>query len=213
MNNYTDEQIAIMENEFCSLLLTVNREHANINGLIDKLKTNGFFESPASTKYHNAFRGGLVEHSLNVYHNLKDLVHMKGLENEISEDSIIICGLLHDFSKMGMYEATSKNKKVYSPTGSKYDELGKFDWVAEMGYATKDSKDRFIYGNHEETSEFMIRNYIPLKVEESIAILYHHAGMSFDSTKMDVGAIYGTYKLPVLLHTADMLSAFVDEGR
>ena len=31
-----------------------------------------FFRAPASTRYHGAYEGGLLEHSLNVYDNLCD---------------------------------------------------------------------------------------------------------------------------------------------
>ena len=31
-----------------------------------------FFEAPASTRFHGSYKGGLLEHSLNVYACLKD---------------------------------------------------------------------------------------------------------------------------------------------
>lgn len=211
IDRYSYETLENMKAEFCGILREITRKGADVELLISKLDSNGFFESPASAKYHNAFKGGLVDHSLNTYYNLKSLVTAKGLSDSISKDSIIICGLLHDISKMGTYEITAKNKKVYSPDGSKWDEIGRFDWVSEKGYSTKDSEDRFIYGNHEETSEFMIRKFIPLTVEESAAILHHHGGMSYDSTNMNVGLVYGKHSLACLLHLADMISTFIDE--
>ena len=33
-----------------------------------------FFEAPASTRFHGAYKGGLVDHSTNVYHWLNDYV-------------------------------------------------------------------------------------------------------------------------------------------
>ena len=71
-----------------------------------------------------------------------------------------------------------------------------------------DSNQRLIYGNHEETSEFIVRNFIGLTMEESIAIMNHHGGMGFDSSKTDIGMIYTKYNLALMLHLADMLSAF-----
>ena len=38
--------------------------------LLAWLETTDFFEAPASTKYHGAYPGGLVEHSLNVCREL-----------------------------------------------------------------------------------------------------------------------------------------------
>ena len=103
----------------------------------------------------------------------------------IDEESIVICALLHDMSKMNFYEKTFKNVKVYSEYGSKRDEGGTFDWVAQASYKTVDVEKRFLYGNHEETSEFMVRQYIPLKLEESVAILNHHFSMSYDCVPVE----------------------------
>ena len=210
-NRFSKKDIEDLRNEFCSILRKVNRQNADIEGLITKLTYSQFFTSPASTKYHNAFEGGLVDHSLNVYYNLKSLVNAKHLTEEIPEESIIICGLLHDISKMGYYEKSIRNKKVYSESGSKFDTLGNFDWVSEEVYSKIPDKERFVYGNHEETSEFMVRQYIPLKLSESIAILNHHGGKGYDSTGIDISPMYCRYPLANLLHVADMIATYTDE--
>lgn len=46
----------------------IKREGAD--KLLEFLSKRDFFTAPASTKYHSAFDGGLVLHSLNVYHCL-----------------------------------------------------------------------------------------------------------------------------------------------
>ncbi len=197
---------------FCSILYDVKRDNARIDELILKLEGSDFFYAPASTKYHNSYEGGLCDHSLNVYYNLKSLVRNKHLEDRISEDSIIICGLLHDISKMNLYEKSIKNEKVYSEYGTKHDNMGNFDWVAKETYKIKDVHDRFLYGNHEETSEYMVRTYIPLKLEESIAILNHHGSTSYDCVPIEsVAPKFEKYPLAALLHVADMISTYVDE--
>ena len=213
MDKYSDDVLNKLRNEFLELLIKVDRPNADIDGLIKKLDSSDFFRAPASTRYHNAFKGGLLEHSLNVYHNLRYLVDIKGLKEHISEESIIICGLLHDISKMNFYEPSSRNKKVYHENGAKYDELGRFDWVAEFSYKIRDAQDRFVFGNHEETSEFMIKTYIPLSVDESVAILNHHGGMSYDSIPPStISDKYNRYPLACLLHMADFLATYVDEN-
>lgn len=199
---------------FCTLLRQIRRDGAKIDDLIKKLESSDFFYAPASTKYHNSVKGGLCDHSLNVYYNLRSLVKNKHLESFISEETILICGLLHDISKINVYEESIRNKKVYHELGKKYDNLGNFDWVSEKTYQMKDSKDRFIYGNHEETSEYMIRKYIPLKLEESVAILTHHGSLSYDSVSIEsVSQKYERYPLACLLHVADMISTYIDEDR
>ena len=117
--------------------------------------------------------------------------------------------LLHDISKIGTYEVSYSNKKVYSPDGSKFDEGGKFDWQAVKGYKTIDLEDRFLYVNHEMGSEFIVRQFIPLKIAESVAICLHHGGMDNKSLPADtVGQNYGKYPLALLLHEADLMAAY-----
>lgn len=208
----TPETIQQNKETFCELLRSITREGAMIDKLISKLESSDFFVAPASTKYHNSMEGGLVDHSLNVYYNLKSLVKNKHLEEVIPEDSIIICGLLHDFSKMNLYEKSYKNVKKYWEYGKKRDNGGNFDWVVEEAYKTVDLEKRFIYGNHEETSEFMVRQYIPLTLEESIAILTHHFSMSYDCVPVESVALkYERYPLCCMLHAADMISTYIDE--
>lgn len=212
INKYSPEVLNKTKSDILTLLRTINRENANIEGLINKLETSDFFYAPASTKYHNCFTGGLADHSLNVYYNLKSMVKSKGFEGQIPEESIIICSILHDFSKINFYEKSIRNKKVYTPQGSKHDNLGTYDWVSEECYSVKPEAERFSYGNHEETSEFMTRSFIPLTLEESIAILNHHGGMGYDSSKTGFSNLYNKYPLACLLHLADMMSTYVDES-
>ena len=209
--NLTKYEKEKLHDEIYMLLKSIDRPGANIDDLIKKLDESDFFEAPASTKFHNCFSGGLADHSLNVYYNLKRLVENKHLEEVIPKESVIICGLLHDMSKINYYERSVKNKKVYSELGSKWDTLGNYDWISEESWAVKPENDRFIYGNHEETSEFMVRQYIPLKVSESVAILNHHGGKGYDSTGINISGLYHRYPLANLLHVADMIATFTDE--
>lgn len=210
--NYSDEYIESNKKTIIELLNKINREGANIPELIDWLSMSDFFIAPASARWHNAVKGGLADHSLNVYYNLMSLIKNKHCDEDISEETIIICGLLHDVSKIDCYEQTVRNKKVYSESGSKFDNLGRFDWVSEMSYAMKNEKERFQYGNHEETSEFLIRQFIPLTVKESIAILHHHGGKGYDSFTQNISYLMSVNPLLTLLHTADIISTFVDEN-
>lgn len=208
----TKEQIQKNKEEFIEILRSIEREGADIEKLIAKLESSDFFYAPASIKYHHAFEGGLVDHCLNVYYNLMHLLNYKFPEGApVSEDSVKIVALLHDMSKMNNYEPTYSNKKVYCEDGNKQDELGRFTWVSVPGWKVREAPDRFIFGNHESTAEFMVRQFIPLTVEESVAILHHMGGMSWDSAKDNISEVYNKYPLGVLLHNADMLSTYIDE--
>ncbi|MBQ0130034.1 MAG: HD family phosphohydrolase, partial [bacterium] len=53
-----------IKDEIVRLLKSTKREY--IEDVIDGLEELGFFEAPASTKFHLNEAGGLAEHSLNV---------------------------------------------------------------------------------------------------------------------------------------------------
>ena len=82
-------------------------ERDNIEKLINFLEGSDFYTAPASTKYHLAYSGGLMEHSLNV------LNCARGINSEysqlFSDSSIVIAALAHDFCKINYY------KEVYEP--------------------------------------------------------------------------------------------------
>ena len=130
------------KNEFITLIESIGREF-NKSALINKLNSTDFFIAPASAKYHLNVEGGLCQHSLNVYYNLKKLVEMKGLSEIISEDSIKIVALLHDISKINTYKKGFKNMKVYSESGNREDGLGKYSWVSVEQYEYVDDDSRF----------------------------------------------------------------------
>lgn len=58
-----------------------------------------FFTAPASTKHHLAYPGGLVEHSVNVFRELRKVV----IDNEPTMEAVAICALLHDLCKANTY--------------------------------------------------------------------------------------------------------------
>ena len=60
------EDLKSNKDSIISLLRATGRE--NVERVIAWLETHSFFEVPASVSKHNAFRGGLAKHSLDVYH-------------------------------------------------------------------------------------------------------------------------------------------------
>lgn len=90
------------------LLRSTNRE--GIEKLLVWLNDGGFFESPASTKYHGCYKGGLAGHSLGVYelmceHIQLPFAYLAAGQNRLplNEGCLIIACLLHDVCKMGAY--------------------------------------------------------------------------------------------------------------
>ena len=90
-----------MKEEFIELLKQINRE--GIDKLIEFLESSDFFEAPASTRYHGAFKGGLLAHSMKVYEILKTKTE--------DNDSVKIVSLLHDICKVNFYKTDYRNVK------------------------------------------------------------------------------------------------------
>lgn len=81
-------------------------ERPGINSLLDYLLESDYFTAPASTRYHNVFKGGLCQHSLNVTREFSK-ENVRWLK-PVPQDSVIICGLLHDLCKAGAYTETAR---------------------------------------------------------------------------------------------------------
>lgn len=155
-----------------------------------------FFTAPASAKYHNAFEGGLLRHSLNVYHCLKSYLERERVKDvyglEYSDESIAIAALLHDVCKVNFYKIGFRNVK---------DAHGV--WQKVPAYEVD---DRLPYG-HGEKSVYIISGYMKLTREEAFAIRYH-MGFSGGDDERNVGKAFAMFPLAVALSFADMEATF-----
>ena len=68
-----DAKIEENKNRFIDLVKGITREGVDMERLLRQLEESDFFEAPASSRYHNSFKGGLCAHSLNVYDCLKKM--------------------------------------------------------------------------------------------------------------------------------------------
>ncbi len=193
--------MADFKNEFITLFTKyIKREGAS--KLLDYLCANDFFTAPASAKYHASEEGGLCYHSINVYNRLIKLVKGDLGENyqqTFSDETLAICGLLHDLCKVNYYAVDYRNVK----------EEG--NWVKKPYYKVE---EKFPYG-HGEKSVFIASQYIKLTAEEAMAINWHMGG--FDERvkggSYALSDAYCKYKLALYLHTADILATYIDEDR
>lgn len=157
--------------EIVGLLISTKRK--GIKSLIKYLEDGGFFEAPASTRFHGAYPGGLAKHSLRVY---ELLIHYDKLrlgvvsvpgQNPlaIADDALKIAPLLHDICKMGAYIGTEKPYK----------------WNKQQpkGHATL-SLER-------------IKKFIKLTELEELMIKYHMG--VYGLNEYDPGTYFGEYPL------------------
>ena len=158
-----------------------------------------FFRAPASTRYHGAYEGGLVEHSLNVYDCLCDYMARKRVKDvygiDYSAESIAIAALLHDLCKTNFYVESTRNVK----------ENGVWKSVP---YYTID--DRLPYG-HGEKSVYIASGYMRLTRDEAFAIRYH-MGFSGPEDANQVGKALEMFPLAFALSVADMEASYFLEG-
>lgn len=208
----TNEQIEKNKIEFLKLISEITIEDADTQGLVDFLDSTDFFEAPASTKYHCSYKGGLCEHSLHVYKSMVNLADMyQDYLPDINKNSLLVVGLLHDISKANFYEPCVINKKKYSEKGLKHDNIGSFDWFAEEAYKVREVEDRFLAGTHEVASSIIVSRYIPLSLEENLAILYHQPIPSDGQPIREMSFMLNKYPLITLVQLADYSSCFILE--
>ncbi|MDR2654581.1 MAG: HD domain-containing protein [Oscillospiraceae bacterium] len=172
----------------------IKREGAE--NLLKWLKSSDFLKAPASTRFHLSREGGLAEHSLNVYRRLVKLCAAEPYQ--FSEETLAICGLLHDVCKADFYRTDYRNSK---------DESGK--WVKVPYYAID---DQLPYG-HGEKSVYIISGFMRLSREESMAIRWHMGGFdeSVKGGSFSLNTAFQKFPLAVLVHAADLLATNLDE--
>jgi 23S rRNA maturation-related 3'-5' exoribonuclease YhaM len=98
-------QIDNNQNQETVIFLLQTIQRPGIENLIDYLLESNYFSTVASTRYHNSYPGGLCQHSLNVMRMFQ--AENKLWQKPLPQDSVIICGLLHDLCKIGAYNKTA----------------------------------------------------------------------------------------------------------
>ncbi|MDP4109226.1 MAG: hydrolase [Bacillota bacterium] len=182
-----------MREEFTGLFRRyIRREGAD--SLLQWLSDTDFFTAPASTKFHEAFEGGLLLHSLNVFRNLITRYPDGG---GYTTESLAICGLLHDLCKVEFYRVSLRNVKN--------DSTGIWERVS---YYYID--ERFPYG-HGEKSVFLIERFIGLTEDEALAVRWHMGGFDQDAKAggYSVSAAFTKSRLAVMLHVADLEATYL----
>ena len=158
-------------------------------------KDSSWLTSPASTKFHLNKEGGLLEHSVGVAESL--LKFRETLAPQISEDSCVIVGLLHDVGKIGM---PGKPRYIKNTDA----------WQIKNRNMTYNINPDEVYMNLATRSLYLIAKYIPLSDTEAQAILYHD-GQYVEGNKE---VAHHEVPLTLLAHFADLWTAHIyEEGR
>ena len=184
-----------LKEEFIDIY-TKNIDRQNSENLLKWLETTDFFTAPASSKFHCACEGGLLQHSLNVYKVLLEKHFNPETDNL---ESYTICALLHDICKVQFYKLSTRNVKNEA-TGV---------WEKQPFYKVEDS---FPYG-HGEKSVFLIERFIRLKTSEAMAIRWHMGGFdeSARSGGFSISLAFDQFPLAIKLHLADLEATYLRE--
>lgn len=171
--------------DFKSFLKEKNVEipEEGVKWLID----NEFFISPASTKFHLNYDGGLYEHSKNVTLELEKLTKDLNLIWERPSSPYII-GFLHDVCKIDQY-VYDKDKKQYV-------------W----------NEKQLVLGHGDKSVKYINDYILKLTKEEEACILYHMGSFTTDRAKWsDYTNGIHEYVNVLYTHMADMYASHVVE--
>lgn len=177
-------------------IATENIHRDGIEDLLKWLDDTDFYTAPASTKYHGAFEGGLVNHSLNVYSQLKKLVAFYGIK--ATAESIAIVSLFHDLCKVGFYKPEMRWRKDANNQWEQY-----ATWKVDEDYA---------FGGHGSKSVFMVQSFMQLTLDEASAINCHMGSWDM-SNYSNPSQVFERNHLAWLLHVADEASTYIVESR
>ena len=177
-----------------------NIERDGADKLLEWLEKSDFFTCPASVRRHSAFKGGLCQHSINVYKRFVKLLQGEygdDWQKKVSPESVAIMGLLHDVCKVNTYVEDVKNVKVDGV------------WTQKPYYKVEDALP---YG-HGEKSVYIISAFMKLTREEALAINWHMG--EYDARVQGgnymVGEVFYRYPICFLMHLADLSATYLDE--
>ena len=197
-----------MTNKEIFVALAKRIEREGIGQLMEWLDSTDFYTAPASTRFHGSHEGGLVEHSLNVCRAALELLPIMhrmrpDLKDELREDSVILCSLLHDVNKAEIYKPVTKRRRNAANTA----------WEDYEGYDVDFSN--FPMGHGEKSVIVLLLSGLQLKDEEMLAIRWHMAAwdLAFQSpeAKSNINAARDKYPLCGLIQCADTLAANILE--
>lgn len=152
----------------------------SIDEVVECLDNTGYFDAPASTKYHGDYIGGLFDHSHVVTSSLLDLTEKLELKWERPISPYIV-GMFHDLCKCDDY--------IYDPDEERFKH-----------------RDNLILNGHGEKSVIMAQKLLDL-TDEEIACIRWHMGAYDDKENWNIlGRAIEEYPNVLYTHTADMIA-------
>lgn len=189
---------------FVSALTETRRP--GMDKVVAALGSLGFFEAPASSKFHLSVRGGLLRHSINVWRQARQVADAQvamdpSLAKRLPDDSIRIAALLHDVCKSDVYKSEKRNRRNERGAWEQYDA-----YVADY--------ERIPLGHGEKSVIMLLRLGLELTMDEILAIRWHMANWDMsDSMEARSSFSAACAKCPLLsvIIAADELATRITE--
>ena len=155
-----------------------------VDAFLQDLEENGFYDAWASTTYHCNYKGGLVEHTLNVIEYALKLADT--FKSKVSKESIVLCACGHDTGKAYEYYVNNllKSGKV---SGSK----------------PKKINPSLMIKSHAMRSLTIMSKFFTLTESEKVAILSHDGW--YENTNREY--MLALDELLYIIHSADLYVA------
>lgn len=162
--------------------LCVQRD--GVDAFLQDLEDNGFFEAWASTTFHCNYKGGLVEHTLNVINYALKL--RDAFDSKVSIESIVLCACGHDVGKAyGYYvDNTLKSGKL-------------------SGTKPKKINPNLMIKSHAMRSLNIMSKFFDLTESEKVCILSHDGW--YENTNREY--MLALDELLYVVHSADLYVA------
>ena len=160
---------------------------------VDVLDSMGFFTSPASTRFHGDYVGGLFDHSLEVAKALVDITEKMGL-GWMDPRSPALIGMCHDLCKCDKYRK-SNIPQGYSDVETPQKQVTVWEYV-----------NKTLLSGHGDKSAMIAGTLTRLTLEEMLCIRYHMGAYEKDDWD---GYDLAIKRCPNVLwtHTADMVAS------
>lgn len=198
-----------MTNKERFIWLLRSTERDGVDDCIETLEELGFFEAPASSKFHLNEEGGLMQHSLNVCDAAlkvrEAMIEMDDtLRESLSQESVIIASLLHDACKADIYKKAIKRQK---------NSFGV--WVDVPGYDVDYSN--LPLGHGEKSVIVLLRSGLDLTDDEILAIRWHMNAWDMPFQSPDIKGNFNAAKelcpLLTVVQAADALASSLLERK
>ena len=173
---------------------TENRIEKFVAQFLDWIADSGFFEAPASLKFHGAYEGGLFDHCFMVTEILCELTRNNHLKWSRTTSPFII-GMFHDLCKIDVYKHLEKEV----PVGGKI-LFNNSEWEY--------NNDTLLKG-HGDKSVLMLASHITLTEEEVMCIRYHMGAYTDKDQWADYNRAVQNFSNVLWTHHADMIAAYI----